>query len=84
MHNSKYKNNLKEIYYFWACDYSKISGEGILGNLFIKNFQNKNRKSKIYTVETLKIKNRKINTSLFEDNSIDSLLYKHYFLLISI
>ena len=64
MHNSKYKNNLKEIYYFWACDYSKISGEGILGNLFIKNFQNKNRKSKIYTVETLKIKNRKINTLL--------------------
>lgn len=29
----------KKKIYFWACDYSKISGEGILGRSYIKHYQ---------------------------------------------
>ena len=62
MYKSKYKPN--KIYYFWACDYSKISGEGILGNLFIKNFQSDQKISKVFTVRSLNIKNKKIKKIL--------------------
>ena len=59
MSKSKFKNNKKKkIYHFWACDCSEISGEGILGNLFIKNFVKRNISTRIYTVESFKFKNK--------------------------
>ena len=44
-------------YYCWACDYSKITGEGNLARLYIKKKYNK--KCKIYSVENI-FKNKKI------------------------
>lgn len=64
MQKLKSKNNFKNIYYFWACDYSKISGEGLLANLFIKNFKNINKRIKVLTVDNLNIKNNKIKNLL--------------------
>ena len=65
MSKSKFKNNKKKkIYHFWACDCSEISGEGILGNLFIKNFIKRNISTRIYTVESFKFKNKIINKIL--------------------
>ena len=55
----------KKIIYYWACDVSNSSGEGILGNSFLKklksenkdvlfenlNFRNKYKKSKKINIE---------------------------------
>jgi len=60
MHKLKSKNNSNTVHYFWACDFSQITGEGILANLFIKNFKVNNKLCKIYTVNNLNFKNYKI------------------------
>ena len=43
---SNYYQKNREEYFCWACDFSKISGEGKLANLFIKKFDNPDKKIK--------------------------------------
>ena len=40
--------------YFWACDISNNSGEGILANLFLRKYFNNKKKIKLINI---KIKN---------------------------
>ena len=58
---SNYYQKNREEYFCWACDFSKISGEGKLANLFIKKFDNPDKKIKVYTTDNYESKYKLIN-----------------------
>ena len=62
--------------YFWACDISKNSGEGILANLFIK----KHTKNSTYFIDiNKKNKNQKKNSFLKKDKKFNTFFHKYLF-----
>ena len=58
---SNYYQRNREEYFCWACDFSKISGEGRLANLFIKKFDNSYKMIKVYTTDNFESKYKLIN-----------------------
>ena len=64
--------------YFWACDISKNSGEGILANLFLKKYI-KNKKNSYFVNINLKNKNQKKNNFSKNDNNYTGIYHKYFF-----
>jgi hypothetical protein len=53
---------MREKIYFWACDYSENSGEGILGRSYIKYLTKNNKNFNLININKhLKV----LNTSIF-------------------
>ena len=50
--------------YFWACDFSKNSGEGILANLFVKKYSENEKNTSFVNINTnSKDKKKKFDTT---------------------
>ncbi len=73
---------MKKIYY-WACDISQNSGEGILANLFLKDYLAKNRESYFKNIN-LKNKNQKKNNFFNNTKKFNSIYHKYLFPYIGI
>lgn len=58
---SNYYQKIKDEYFCWACDFSKITGEGRLANLFVKKFNTEDKEVKVYTINNFEIKYKLIN-----------------------
>tara|TARA_Y100000590_G_scaffold375069_1_gene439768 strand:- start:15076 stop:16002 length:927 start_codon:yes stop_codon:yes gene_type:complete len=73
---------MKKIYY-WACDISQNSGEGILANLFLKDYLTKNKESYFKNIN-LKNKNQKKNNFFNNAKKFNSIYHKYLFPYIGI
>ena len=64
--------------YFWACDISQNSGEGILANLFLKKYINNNKDSYFININS-KNKNQKKNNFSKNKKRYSSIYHKYFF-----
>ena len=64
--------------YFWACDISQNSGEGILANLFLKKYIN-NKKDSYFININSKNKNQKKNNFSKNKKRYSSIYHKYFF-----
>ncbi len=64
--------------YYWACDISQNSGEGILANLFLKRFIN-NKKDLYFVNINLKNKNQKKNNFSKDKKRYSGIYHKYLF-----
>ena len=64
--------------YFWACDVSQNSGEGILANLFLKKYIN-NKKDSYFININSKNKNQKKNNFSKNKKRYNSIYHKYFF-----
>ena len=64
--------------YFWACDISQNSGEGILANIFLKKYI-KNKKLSYFVNINSKNKNQKKNNFFKENKNFNSIYHKYLF-----
>ena len=64
--------------YFWACDISKNSGEGILANLFLKKYIN-NKKGSYFVNINSKNKNQKKNNFSINKKRFSAVYHKYFF-----
>tara|TARA_B100000029_G_C17491047_1_gene929113 strand:- start:153 stop:1082 length:930 start_codon:yes stop_codon:yes gene_type:complete len=69
--------------YFWACDISQNSGEGILANLFLKKYIN-NKKDFHFVNINSKNKNQKKNNFSKDKKRFNSIYHKYFFPYIGI
>ena len=58
---SNYYQKIENEYFCWACDFSKITGEGRLANLFVKKLNTEDKELKVYTINNFEIKYKLIN-----------------------
>tara|TARA_B100000700_G_C15017211_1_gene843893 strand:- start:679 stop:1596 length:918 start_codon:yes stop_codon:yes gene_type:complete len=69
--------------YFWACDISDNSGEGILANLFLRKYFSNKKKIKLININK-KNKNQKRNNFVKNKRKFDSIYHKYIFPFIGI
>ncbi len=68
----------KKIIYYWACDISSSSGEGILGNSFLKKLKSEN-KNILFININFKDKYQKIKKINTKENIFDSNFHKYIY-----
>ena len=66
--------------YFWACDISQNSGEGILANLFLKKYIN-NKKDSYFININSKNKNQKKNNFSKNKKRYNNIYHKYFYIL---